>query len=88
MQSPELDKLFPGVDSEPLAKLKKVRFLDELEKASKANGGAPVLAQLLKDNPNLPLEELNQSVHDLAELDEQWAKNSQRLRALFPSTQS
>ena len=86
MQSPELDKLFPGVAVEPLNKLKKVRFVAELEKASKANGGVPVLERLLKDNPKLPLEELLQSVHELAKLDEKWAKSSQKLRALFPLT--
>ena len=86
MKSPQLDNLFPGVNAEALNKLKKAKFSAELEKASKVHGGLPALSQLLRDNPNLGHEELNQSVHDLAELDSKWAENSRQLREMFPLT--
>lgn len=84
MKSQWLDGLFPGVDAEALNKLKKAMFSAELEKASKLNGGQPVLVQLLKDNPNMGDEELNQAVHDLAKRDSKWAESSKQLREKFP----
>ena len=86
MKSQKLDDLFPGVDAESLKKLKKIKFVADLELAARSNGGQPVLAQLLKDNPNMGYEELNQAVHDLAELDSKWSESSKQLREMFPLT--
>lgn len=86
MKSPQLESLFPGVPPESLDKLLKARFSAELEKAAKNNGGLPTLSQLLKENPQMSHEEINQTVHELAELDEKWQKNSKGLRDLFPLT--
>jgi hypothetical protein len=87
MKSPEIDNLFPGVNPSSLDKLKQVRFADELEKAMTANSGAPALMKMLEDEPNLSMQEIKELVHDLAEVDQGWAKSSEKLRTLFPSTQ-
>jgi hypothetical protein len=86
MKSQQLDNLFPGVDAEALNKLKKAKFHQDLHLAAKAHGGLPVLSQLLRDNPEMGDEELNQSVHDLAALDSKWAESSKQLREMFPLT--
>jgi hypothetical protein len=85
LHSPSLANLFPD-DANAQEFVNNLAFSNHLDQAIHNHGGHPHLSDLLraKAKPTRILE----AVHDLAEDNPEWAKNSQQLREMFPASKS
>lgn len=80
-RSPNLDNLFPE-DEDAQEFVNNLALTSHLDQALHQHGGHPFLSELIRAKASQ--SRLLEAVHDLADEEPEWAKNSEKLRQMFP----